>query len=168
MNSGFKLWLVLAVVLAPLSFVSAKDGTADKPQIQSGNLRIEFDNHLRSRVIARFDGKETVMGPFSSSETVTTAEGPLTAFLLTAQKREHTKDDFGEGERLIVEGKAGALTKAVSVTLYNDFPAMAFFQVQYTNAGKTKLAISSWTNNAYTVNAQRGANSPAFWSSASP
>ena len=65
MNSGFRLWLVLAVVLAPLSLVSAKDGTADKPQIQSGNLRIEFDNHLRSRVIARFDGKETVMGPFS-------------------------------------------------------------------------------------------------------
>ena len=41
---------------------------------------------------------------------------------------------------------------------------MAFFQVQYTNAGKTKLAIASWTNNAYRVNAQRGANSPAFWS----
>jgi len=164
MNSGFRLWLVLAVVLAPWSFVSAKDGSADKPQIQSGNLRIEFDNHLRTRVIARFDGKETVMGPFNTSETVTTAEGPLTAFPLTVQKHEHTKDDFGEGERFIVEGKRGGLTKIVSVTVYDDFPAIALFQVQYTNTGKAKLAIKSWTNNAYTVNAQRGASSPAFWS----
>jgi hypothetical protein len=30
------------------------------PQIQSANLRIEFDHSLRSRVIARFGGKKTV------------------------------------------------------------------------------------------------------------
>src|SRR5438046_360377 len=41
---------------------------------------------------------------------------------------------------------------------------MAFFDVQYTNTGTSKLAIKSWTNNAHTVNAQRGASSPAFWS----
>ena len=104
------------------------------------------------------------MGPFTASETVTVAEKPLTAFLLTSQKHEPAKDDFGGGQRLIIEGKAGTLTKTVSVTVYDDFPAMAFFQVQYTNNGKTKLAIKSWTNNAYTVNAQAGANSPAFWS----
>ena len=56
------------------------------------------------------------------------------------------------------------LTKTVTVTVYDDFPAMAFFDVQYTNTGTTKLAIKSWTNNAYTVNAQRGAGAPAFWS----
>jgi alpha-galactosidase len=41
---------------------------------------------------------------------------------------------------------------------------MAFFNVQYTNTGTTKLAIKSWTNNSYTVNTQRGAGAPAFWS----
>ncbi len=50
----------------------------------------------------------------------------------------------------------------VTVTVYDDFPAMAFFDVQYTNTGASKLAIKSWTNNAYTVNAQRGAGSPGF------
>ena len=125
-----------------------------KPQIQGGNLRIEFDNHLRSRVVARFDNKETVMGPFTASETVTTADKAWDGFLLASQKREHAKDAFGEGERLTVEGKTGTLTKIVTVTVYDDFPAMAFFEVQYTNTGTTKLAIKSWTNNAYTVNAQ--------------
>ena len=86
------------------------------------------------------------------------------AFLLTSQKHERTKDTFGEGERLTVEGKAGELKKTVSVTVYDDFPAMAFFDVQYTNTGTSKLAIRSWTNNAYTVNAQPNVGAPAFWS----
>ena len=158
------LWVALIIVVAPWSPAIAADGPTGKPQIQGGNVRIEFDHHLRSRVVARFDKKETVMGPFTASETVTTADKPWTGFLLTSQKHERTKDTFGEGERLTVEGKAGELKKTVTVTVYDDFPAMAFFDVQYTNTGTSKLAIKSWTNNAYTVNAQRGVGAPAFWS----
>ena len=158
------LWVAVTIVFAPWSPAAAADGPTGKPQIQGGNLRIEFDNHLRSRVVARFDEKETVMGPFTASETVTTADKPWTAFLLTSQKHEHTKDTFGEGERLTVEGKAGELKKTVSVSVYDDFPAMAFFEVQYTNTGTSKLTIKSWTNNAYTVNAQPNVGAPAFWS----
>jgi alpha-galactosidase len=158
------LWVALAIVLAFCASAAAADAPTGKPQIQGCNLRIEFDNNLRSRVVARFDKKETVMGPFTASETVTTADKTWAGFLLTSQKRERTKDAFGEGERLTVEGKAGTLAKVVAVTIYDDFPAMAFFDVQYTNTGTTKLAIKSWTNNAYTVNAQSNAGPPAFWS----
>jgi alpha-galactosidase len=159
-----KLWVALAIVLASCASAAGAAAATSKPQIQSGNLRIEFDNKLRSRVIARFDKKETVMGPFTASEVVTTADKTWAEFLLSSQKRERTKDAFGEGERLTVEGKSGTLTKVVAVAIYDDFPAMAFFDVQYTNTGTTKLAIKSWTNNAYTVNAQSNAGSPAFWS----
>ncbi|MGB7332089.1 MAG: glycoside hydrolase family 36 protein [Terriglobales bacterium] len=164
-----RLWVALTsvfvfCVLASRASAAAVDAPTGKPQIQGGNLRIEFDNHLRSRVVARFDTKETVMGPFTASETVTTADKTWAGFLLASQKREHTKDAFGEGERLIVEGKAGILTKRVAVTVYDDFPAMAFFEVQYTNTGTAKLAIKSWTNNAYTVNAQSNSAPPVFWS----
>src|SRR5882724_10621612 len=146
------LWIALTIVFASWASATAEETPASKPQIQGGNLRIEFDTHLRSRVVARFDKKETVMGPFTVSETVTTADKAWAGFLLTSQKHERMKDAFGEGERLTVEGKAGKLTKTVTVTIYDDFPAMAFFDVQYANTGTTKLAIKSWTNNAYTVN----------------
>jgi alpha-galactosidase len=164
-----RLWIALTAVFASCVFASctsavAADAPTGKPQIQGRNLRIEFDNHLRSRVVARFDKKDTVMGPFTASETVTIADKTWAGFLLASQKREHTKDAFGEGERLTVEGKTGTLTKRVAVTVYDDFPTMAFFDVQYTNTGTAKLAIKSWTNNAYTVNAQSNASSPAFWS----
>lgn len=159
-----RLWVVLTIVVASWLPAATADGPTGKAQIQGGNLRIEFDNRLRSRVVASFDKKETVMGPFAASETVTTVDKPWAEFLLTAQEHERTKDAFGQGERLTVEGKAGELKKTVSVTVYDDFPAMAFFDVQYTNTGSFKLAIKSWTNNAYTVNAQPGVAAPAFWS----
>jgi alpha-galactosidase len=158
------LWIALILGLAVCSPRAVASGPAGTAEIQGGNLRIEFDNHLRSRVVARFDKMETVMGPFTASETVTSADKLWTGFLQTSQRHERTKDSFGEGERLTVQGKIGTLTKTVSVTVYDDFPAMAFFDVQYTNTGTSKLAIKSWTNNAYTVNAQRGLRGPAFWS----
>ena len=105
------LSIVLISVFAARSFAVAAEVPGGNPQIQGGNLRIEFDNHLRSRVVARFDKTETVMGPFTASETVTTADKLWTGFLLTSQKHEHTKDTFGEGERLTVEGKAGDAEK---------------------------------------------------------
>src|ERR1700761_1426394 len=142
----------------------AADSPSAKPQIQGANLRVEFDNRLRSRVIALFDNKETVLGPFTASETLTTTGKLWTEFVLTSHKQGPIQDAFGEGKRLTLEGKSGALKKSVSVTVYDNFPAMAFFDVQYTNTGRTELAVKGWTNNAYTINAQPGQGQPPFWS----
>jgi alpha-galactosidase len=161
---AIRYWIVLTTVFTSCSLAVAADIPTGKPQIQGSNLRIEFDNHLRSRVVARFGNKETVMGPFTASETVTTVDKPQAVFLLTSQKQERTKDAFGEDTQLTVEGRAGTLMKKVTVTIYDDFPAMAFFDVQYTNTGKSKLTIKSWTDNAYIVSAESGGSSPAFWS----
>jgi hypothetical protein len=95
---------------------------------------------------------------------VAAADKTWAEFPLTSQKHERVSDAFGAGERLVVIGKSGTLTKAISVMMYDEFPAMAFFDVQYTNTGTTKLAIKRWTNNAYTLNAQRNGGTPAFWS----
>ncbi len=138
-------------------------------QIEGGHLRIEFDSRLRSRVVARFDKTETVLGPFTASETVTAGGKLWSEFLLTSQTHARIKDAFGQGERLIVEGKAGTLAKRVTVTVYDEFPAMAFFDVQYTNTGTTELAVKSWTNNSYEMKAsetkaERRVSQPVFWS----
>src|ERR1700732_3428793 len=162
----FKFWAVagtLAIMLSSELGTGVASSTGN-PQIQGTSLRIEFDHNLRSRVVARFDNKETTMGPFTVSESVTAADKTWTEFPLTSQKRERVSDAFGKGERLTVTGKSGTLTKAVLVTLYDEFSAMAFFDVQYTNTGTTKLAIKGWSNNAYTLDTQRNSDPPAFWS----
>jgi alpha-galactosidase len=164
----------LAILLSPGMRASVADVSPDAPQIQGANLRVEFDHNLRSRVVARFDNKETEMGPFTASETVSSAGRVWSVFPLTSQKHDRVSDAFGPGEQLVVTGKSGALTKSVTVTVYDDFPAMAFFDVQYSNTGKTQLTFTGWTNNSYLLNAQPGniqdqkeqgnGDAPAFWS----
>jgi alpha-galactosidase len=163
----FKFWAAagtLAIMLASGLGTGVAAAPTGNPQIQGASLRIEFDHNLHSRVVARFDNKETTMGPFTASESVTAADKAWTEFPLTSQKHERVSDVFGKGERLTVTGKSGTLTKSVSVTMYDEFSAMAFFDVQYTNTGTTKLAIKGWSNNAYTLDRQRHSDTPAFWS----
>jgi len=155
---------VLAIVFSSWLNAGAADVLPNTPQIQGEHLRIQFDRYLHSRVVARFDGHETTMGPFAASERVTIANKMWSEFSLVSHKNARVSDAYGAGERLIVVGKAGPLTKEVSVTIYDEFPAMAFFDVRYTNTGRTKLAVKGWTNNAYTLNAQRNSRTPAFWS----
>ena len=158
-------YLMLLTTVLALQLVDLNKGLADeRPQIEGANLRIEFDERLRSRLVARFDGKEPVLDSFSASETVTIGDATLAAFPLISQRHEHIKDSYGTGQRLIIVGKTGNLKKAVTVTAYDDFPTMAFFDVEYTNAGTNELRIDGWANNAYTVDSQRNASLPAFWS----
>ena len=99
--------ILLIAVSMSCSLAVAADSPAGKPQIQGANLRVEFDNRLRSRVVARFDNTETVLGPFTASETLTTAGKGWTEFLLTSQQQAPVKDAFGEGKRLTCRRKSG-------------------------------------------------------------
>ncbi len=74
---AIKAWIVLAAVLTSCSLPTAAEIPSARPQIQGGNLRVEFDNRLRSRVVALFDNQEKVLGPFTASETVTTSRQSL-------------------------------------------------------------------------------------------
>jgi alpha-galactosidase len=137
---------------------------ADLPRIQSPDLRIEFDNNMRSRVVARLKGKEVPLGAFSASETVKGSERSWDDFALTAQSHDRVTDSFGAGERLTLTGKSGALQKNLSVILYDEFPNLAVFDVSYTNIGKSELTILEWNNNAYTIDAQHAPAEVPFWS----
>ena len=167
----------LFLLLLFCSFAGAADQSSANPQIQSANIRIEFDRNLRSRVIARFDNKDTTLGAFTNSESIVAAGKRSSEFPLASQKGERITDSVGAGEQLTLTGKSGTLLKTVTVVIYDDFPAMAFFDVQYTNSGTTRMAIAGWTNNAYSVNVQKAdvhgpseqnsknsRNGPPFWS----
>ena len=152
------------VMLSSLLTAQTAAPAAVKAEIAGKNLRVEFDRMLRSRVVARFDNRETRLGPFAASESVTTTGKIVKQFTFSSQNTERVNDSIGAGQKLTVVGKAGDLTKTVAVTIYDKFPAMAFFDVQYTNSGTANISITKWINNAYTVNAQSKAGIPAFWS----
>ncbi|HEY2820200.1 MAG TPA: glycoside hydrolase family 36 protein [Candidatus Acidoferrum sp.] len=165
--------VVLTVVLAGVQVAAHPDNgsavatpaPAELPRIQSSELRIEFDKNMHSRVVARLNGKETPLGAFSASETVKGSDRSWNDFALASQSSEHVSDNFGRGEKLTITGTSGVLRKTVSVTIYDDMPNLAVFDVNYTNTGKSKLAIVEWNNNAYTIDGQSGVTTQApFWS----
>ena len=134
--------------------------SSSTPQIESKLLRIEFDHNLHSRVVPLTATKPLV--PFSPSETLTGATRTWTDFTLTAAQTDQISDAFGPGRRLTVTGNNGTLSKKVEVTIYNDFPSLAVFEVEYTNQGTSPLTIRGWSNNHYQLRSL--ASTPAFWS----
>jgi alpha-galactosidase len=134
------------------------------PQIQSQSLRIEFDKNMRSRIVARLKGGEIPLGPFSASETVKGKGHSWDEFAVDSRTHERVADVFGGGEKLTVTGLSDTLRKNLSVTIYDEFPNLAVFDVSYTNTGKSQLEILGWSNNAYKIDAQHNSGPAAFWS----
>jgi len=136
---------------------------ADSPgaRVEGKEIRIEFDQELHSRVIAKFDGKEIRIGGYSASEFITVAGKQIKDFVLTKQHLSHV----GVETQYQITGTAQSLKKTVTVTLNDtEFPRMAVFEVQYTNTGATDLTVNGWTNHAYSIDAAAHRQTPAFWS----
>lgn len=167
MTKAFSSLLIFTALLAGQSSGQPDQSAvlhASVAQIQSPSLRVEFDKNMRSRVIARFGAKEIPLGAFSASETVKSTERSWYDFALSSQTHERFTDAYGAGEKLALTGTAGVLRKNLSVTIYDEFPNLAVFDVSYTNIGKSQLKILDWTNNRYTIDAQRSATGVPFWS----
>ena len=165
MKIFFPMVVFAASLVAAQSGPPRPNSASNKlPQIQSQSLRIEFDQNMHSRVVARLNGREVPFGAFSASETVQGNEQSWYNFALNAQTHERVTDNFGSGKKLVLTGSSGVLRKNLSVTVYDESPNLAVFDVTYTNTGKSQLKISGWSNNAYTIDAQRVSAKVPFWS----
>jgi alpha-galactosidase len=133
-------------------------------RIEGKNIRLEFDNRMYSRVVARFGGKDAAIGPFSPSETVTVGQARVSDFTLRQISKQNVRDDLGSGEQTTLSGTSGALEKTVAVTIYDRFPEMAFFRVRYTNRGQSPIRIAAWSNHHYSITAAQDGVAPPFWS----
>ncbi|MFN7996639.1 MAG: glycoside hydrolase family 36 protein [Bryobacteraceae bacterium] len=156
--SNYPFQLVLFICLGIPAFGAAG------AHVNGKNIRIEFDNGMRSRVVALFDGKEHVLGDFTPSEFIRVAGQDLTEFSLQNQHSGPVRDRMGAGTRTVLTGNSGSLKKTVTVTVYDAYPRMAVFDVAYTNTGKSDLQVNGWTNQHYSITAAPGSAQPAFWS----
>jgi alpha-galactosidase len=146
------------VVAANLDFAQ------EAVRVEGKNIRIEFDREMHSRVVANFGGGEKVIGDFSPSEYIRVAGADVTDFANPRSQRKPFHDKLGSGFQTVITGTAPALKKTVTITVYDEFPRMVFFDVGYANTGTADLKVSSWTNQHYAIAAGGSAGQPAFWS----
>jgi alpha-galactosidase len=152
--------ILIAALAVTGQFGIAQEGA----RVDGKNIRIEFDRAMHSRVVALLDSGERRIGDFTPSETVRVAGAEVKDFTIESQRREPIRDALGSGFRTVIVGTAASLKKVVTVTVYDQFPRMAFFEVEYTNTSTRDLAVSAWTNQHYAIAESRAAQQPAFWS----
>jgi alpha-galactosidase len=151
-------------IIAFLALMGVPAFAADVARVEGKNIRIEFDSAMHSRVVAVLRGPERVVGDFMPSESIRVSGNEINDVSLQKQSRHPVHDRLGAGFRTVLTGTAPSLKKTVIVTVYDQFPRMAFFDVEYTNTGTSDLPVSGWTNQHYFINAPASAEQPAFWS----
>ena len=136
---------------------------ASAAAVQGDGIRLEFDEGMKTRVVATF-GRETVLGPFTESETLLTQGGEARGFAFQAAKTTPVADTLGEGRRTVVTGRAGSLVKEVEVTAYAGRPGWLFLRARYRNEGTTAVPLRGFTSHRYEFDPLPGTGEPAFWS----
>jgi len=155
-----------AASMAALAVLSAAVA-ADRPSgvsLAGKGIRLEFNQAMHSRVVALLPNGEIALGDFTPSEIIRVAGKEVTGFTLSGSGRKPVADRIGRGVRWVVRGAAGSLVKTVTVTFYDEFPRLAFFDVEYANRGTTELAVNGWANHSYRITADERPSAPAFWS----
>lgn len=150
--------------LIAMAMACGRLGIAQVAVVEGKNIRIEFDASMRSRVVAVLDGHEDVVGAFTPSEMLRISNKSIPDFSIIARKHESIRDQLGSGSRTVISGMAGPLKKVESVSVYDAFPRMAFFDVEYTNTGREDLQVSGWVNQHYSISTDGTTVQPAFWS----
>jgi alpha-galactosidase len=134
--------------------------------IRSGDLQIEFDKQMQSRVNSLSAQSLPFNETFQVSEYLDTKHFSAKNFRLEKTSKRMLKDSLGQGEEIILQGrfrlKDVEIVKELMVKTYAAFPGLAVFNVSYINCGKQDLLINRWVNHHYTFMAQ--ADTPAFWS----
>src|SRR5262245_29559185 len=112
----------LAMVLLALAEAQAGAPNASLPprdpiRIEGAALRVDFDERPWTRIVASFDGRETVLGPYRCSESLTVGGREVTDFPHVRDEERPIEDALGRGRRLTIVGRAEAegLEKTVTV-----------------------------------------------------
>ena len=153
---------MLRFVLVLLSLALCTAVAQTTARVESGQILVEFDRSLRTRVTSRVTTPIAITD-WSASETVTVGSKDIQDFEFRKQNRQSVRDALGSGRRFTITGEGAGLRKEVNVTSYQSFPATLVVQVRYTNTSGSPLRIDKWTNNAYAIPAGEQGATP-FWS----
>lgn len=162
-NNLFKKSLFLSLHLIIFSSMLAQ--TPRIVSVEGEKIKIEFNENLHSRVISNLKAGNLILGEFAPSEFIQVQGADITEFQIRDFVTDSYQDKIGKGKKSKLEGVSGDIIKTVTITSYDDFPTMLFFNVSYTNSGKNIMTVDGWTNNHYLFKSiQRDDNKPPFWS----
>ncbi len=134
--------------------------------ITSGDLKVEFNQNLYSRVNSMAEGTAPFNEAYQLSDYLETRNFRTGAFRITEATTRSFDGALGRGEELLLRGEflgqGFGLAKVISVKSFVDFPDFALFNISYVNIGDEDIRISKWVSHQYNINAQW--EEPGMWS----
>lgn len=156
------LLLTIIPVIALLFACCNPKGT----KITSGNLEIIIDNDMNCIVNSTFPGVKPLMSQPQPSEYLVTKYLIINDYKLASSIEEVTKDSIGTAKKYTHTGtfkKDGyEVQKQLVIKVYDEFPGLAIFNVQYQNTGNRDIQVKKWVNHDYAI--QSSGDQPPFWS----
>jgi alpha-galactosidase len=132
--------------------------------IEGGEISIEFDKKLFSRVISKIDGERIVLGEFGASEYLKAGVNLWTIFTYKFHKTTNVDDLIGIGTLHTITGESELFRKTINAVVYENFPRIVLFSVSYENISGETHQIESWTNNRYMISSDPDQKTKEFWS----
>ncbi len=152
--------LTLAITVAALTSCNKS------AMVENGSLKIEFNKQMQTRITNASTQGKAMMQDFVTSEYLVTPDFRAGEFKLRKSATTSVEEPAGKGQKTVLtgdyEGNGCMIEKIVSVTVYDSFPDMAFYKVQYVNTGTREVPVTRWVNHDYRI--QDNGDSPAFWS----
>lgn len=152
----------LALLLISMAFASCNRTYV----ITSGDLQVEFNQNLYSRVSSLMEGTSPFNEAFQLSEYLETRNFRTGAFRITEATNRSFDGNMGTGEELILRGEfqgdGFCIAKLISVRAYEDFPDFALFNISYVNCGQQDIRVDRWVSHQYNIRVRE--EGPGFWS----
>jgi hypothetical protein len=104
--------IFITCTLSALLSVAFLRPASSTMKIEAKNIRVEFNASMHSRITARFDGKEIVLGEFGPSESITAGGTEMSDFALKDSRQQKVRDELGSGRQVALTGTSGAVQKA--------------------------------------------------------
>ena len=148
-------FLAITFVLVSLIWTLNSCNESKIHQIESGDLTIEIDGKLNTRIQSKDKLSTPLNLAFQNSEFIVFRGKELTDFSLSSTTEKPISDDVGNGMQYTFTGNyqigSFAFEKLLTINSYEMFPEMLIFQVAYKNTSSQPLEIESWVNNHYNI-----------------
>ncbi|MBN2486028.1 MAG: alpha-galactosidase [Bacteroidales bacterium] len=157
---------IVQLIVLPALLIVALTGCNRQVKIESGDLLIEFNKKLYSRVNSINPSVEEFNKLFQLSEFLETKDFKTNGFKMVNTSYESVTDSLGCGQKTILKGSFSqhgiCIDKVVEVMVYDTIKNFAFFNIYYINCGRQNLRVKKWANHAYHVKSDN--NDSVFWS----
>lgn len=157
--------LLLIIPATALVFFLAVSCSGTRKSIESGDLKLEVNDRMHTKVTGN-PGIKPIMNGYQASEYVVAGSDTLRDFILEKTTASKNDDFAGNGNLNTFSGTASLndirLLKVLTVKTYENLPGWAFTEVSYINRSSKNIDITAWGNNNYCILSNN--DTPGFWS----